>query len=269
MLRKLIAQDMKNQWRTYLMLLLISLGCAIVGSGSMALMNITHASLSLMGLGLVMMLTLTGAFVALGAIAISVIVYYYRKMTTDEAYLTFTLPATAGQILTAKMIVGSIWLLISVAMALVNRAIIVVPEILLSQEDYSLDILAITLLKRLVLPYYSTVSGVIIGCVVELLNSVVTTIAQLALIYLCITWGSSLSSKHKVLACVGVYIGANIVVGFVVEILLSIFSVGVIISSSEVASIVIMAVNLLLYAGFTVACHQYNKHLLQNKLNLA
>ncbi|MGM9647920.1 MAG: hypothetical protein ACI3YH_07310 [Eubacteriales bacterium] len=268
MLRKLIAQDMRNQWRTYLMLLLISLGCAIVGSGSMALMNITHTSLSLMGLGLVMMLTLMGAFVALGAISISVIVYYYRKMTTDEAYLTFTLPATAGQILTAKMIVGSIWMLIAAGMVYVNAMIIAIPSLMLSEENYTLNMLAMGYLKELI-SSYSTVPGVIIGCVVELLNSVVTTIAQLALIYLCITWGSSLSSKHKVLACVGVYIGVNMVVGIVVAILLSIFSMDGMISSSEVASIVTMAVNLLLYAGFTVACHQYNKHLLQNKLNLA
>ncbi|MBQ8287302.1 MAG: hypothetical protein IJX76_00840 [Clostridia bacterium] len=273
MLRKLISQDMKNQKRTYILLILISLGCAVVSSISLVIEGLVSyeasSALSAMGLGLVMGLTLLGAFVSPVAIVFSVAIYYYRKIVTDEAYLTFTLPATAKQTLNAKMISGSIWMIIAAAVMIVNAAIISIPSILVySSDDYTVGALLKDIAVFFILPY-SSVANVILGNLAALFSSLATMLSQLALIYLCITYGGILASKHKALVGVALYFGADVLIGGLMEAIMMSFNFEYLVGSYESAMILYYFINALLYGGFTVACHQINKHLLQNKLNLA
>ncbi|MBQ8381596.1 MAG: hypothetical protein IJX47_00145 [Clostridia bacterium] len=273
MLRKLIVQDLKNQRRTYLMLLLLSVGCAIVSSVCLVIEGLlssdASSALSAMGLGLVMGLALLSAFLSPVAIVFSVAVYYYRKMVTDEAYLTFTLPATAKQTLNAKMISGSIWMIVAAATIILNTAIIAIPNVLVHSSDgYTFGMLLKDIADSFLL-YYSSVPTMIVGNIAWLLSNLATLLSQLALIYLCITCGGILASKHKVLAGVGLYFGSQTVVGAIMETVVLAFNFEYLVGSYEGATILYYFINALLYSGLTVACHQINKHLLQNKLNLA
>ena len=45
-------------------------------------------------------------------IAVLLFVKFYKSMVTDEAYLTFTLPVTAGQLIGAKFLSAAVWALI-------------------------------------------------------------------------------------------------------------------------------------------------------------
>ena len=47
---------------------------------------------------------------------ISILVHYYQSTICDQAYFTFTLPATISQHLIANTIVGSLWMLLSVVL---------------------------------------------------------------------------------------------------------------------------------------------------------
>lgn len=53
------------------------------------------------------------------AAEVLIVIRYYQSMTCDEAYLTFTLPVTATQLIWAKVLVGGIWYLITFLLFLV------------------------------------------------------------------------------------------------------------------------------------------------------
>lgn len=62
-------------------------------------------------------LSIFGYVLLLTAAAIAafvfIIVRFYRSMTTDEAYLTFTIPATPSQIIVSKLIPALVWVLLT------------------------------------------------------------------------------------------------------------------------------------------------------------
>ena len=49
---------------------------------------------------------------AVTVIAVLIFVKFYKSMVTDEAYLTFTLPVTAGQLIGSKFLAAAVWALI-------------------------------------------------------------------------------------------------------------------------------------------------------------
>ena len=53
---------------------------------------------------------------AVTVIAVLIFVKFYKSMVTDEAYLTFTLPVTPGQLIGSKFLAASVWALIGGAM---------------------------------------------------------------------------------------------------------------------------------------------------------
>lgn len=52
------------------------------------------------------------------ASSILIVIRFYRTTATSEAYLTFTLPASPGQILCSKLLAGCIWQLLSFCIAI-------------------------------------------------------------------------------------------------------------------------------------------------------
>lgn len=56
--------------------------------------------------------------IAVVAFFIIIIINFYRNLLGDEGYLTFTLPVKSRTILTSKIIVGSLWSLVSLIVAI-------------------------------------------------------------------------------------------------------------------------------------------------------
>ena len=50
---------------------------------------------------------------------------FYKTMTSQEAYLTFTLPAKTGQLLFAKWLVSFVWYILACGIALISILIVV------------------------------------------------------------------------------------------------------------------------------------------------
>lgn len=273
MLRKLIAYDFRSQRFLSVLLLLISVGGAVISSALLQLLvhttDNTSAMAVLMMMGIIMMLIflLLGTFLSASAVILSVAIHYYKKTVSDEAYLTFTLPATPGQHLTSKMITGSVWMFASTVVMLVDACIIIVPLLFLI-DGFTLDTVWEVIRSALNL-YYPTDPAMLFGLIGTLLNSLVTMLSQLALLYLSLTIGGIVVNKCKALLGAGIYFGADLAVGIVMQLLLTLLSAGSAAVSVDLYLVITPYLSTLLYAGFTVACYLVNRHLLTEKLNLA
>lgn len=115
MLGKLIKHEFIATWKIFLLLNIV----AVVAGGFAGIVcanvpNLEHAPDAL---AILLSMGLIGYIFLLVAIAVLctayLVVRYYRSLYTSEGYLTFTLPATTTEILSAKMLVSFIWDLIT------------------------------------------------------------------------------------------------------------------------------------------------------------
>ncbi len=272
MLRKLIAYDMKCLWKSNLLLAAISVVCA-AGMGVLTYVDgpegeSVAAGFSMMGLGLLLMITAIGAFVGPVAIGISAVTHYVRKTTSDEAYLTFTLPATAGQQLTAKLISGGIWICVAGALLLFNSFLMELIAVIAISGLSSVKMLFRVILAEFYRELGSNAALLIANLFLALLQVLAGIFSQLALIYFCITLGNNLSPKHKIWAGIGVYIGADLLISFVTGIL-SAFIAGLLENASlGIASLVSNLAGTLICIAIGFTCYLLNRSTLQSKLNI-
>lgn len=272
MLRKLIAADFGTLKKPGLLMTFLSLGCAVLTSLGLIAMELIGTSESnalaipMLGIALLLIGVSIGTFVCAAAIVFIPIINYYKKTATDEAYLTFTLPATAGQHILSKLTTATVWTIVGSVVLVVDLFIILVPGEMLFGGLTVVELL--TRIRIAITFGYSTVPQLIFGHLGVLLSGITVSVAQLALIYLAITIGNVKAKKHKVIAGIGVYLGLNMAASLAMEILLITVNVGYLLASVD-SYTVLYYINALLYAGLAVGCYQWNRHLLDYKLNLS
>ncbi len=286
MLRKLIGYDMREQKKLNILLLIISPICAAISAvllyviirSVMVNVNAVNenteaaASLSLMASLPAFFLMALAAVISASAVTLVLAIHYYKKMVTDEAYLTFTLPATPGQHLASKLITGSIWSLIASVAITLDVAIISVPVFLMQDEEiYKIILEGISRsfgdLLNVLFP-----SGWTLGLTVVLaiLATLVNTLSQLALLYLALTLGGIVVNKNKALLGAGLYFGANMVIGSSLQMIVEFTSsLSSLTGSMEFSSILTQIISILVYGGASVVYILFTRHLLTHKLNLA
>ena len=115
MLGKLIKYNNKSIARIMLPIYLILLATTVSTTILVAIPNDSLVYKIFMGISIFTYVISIIALLAGSTIAI--LVHYYRSTICDQAYFTFSLPATISQHLTANTIAGTIWLLLSVALS--------------------------------------------------------------------------------------------------------------------------------------------------------
>lgn len=84
-------------------------------------------------------------------IVIYLFMHYYKTMHSSQGYLTFTLPINVHTILGAKLLTGSLWLLLSSVLAILSVGILLVlgvgPEVLSEVFDFGIPELQEALLE--------------------------------------------------------------------------------------------------------------------------
>ena len=214
---------------------------------------------------------------------VTVILVYWRAYThffTDEGYLTFTLPVKRStlylsKVLTAAIVQASMTLLFILSLALL---LLVVPPV----EDGGLmnPIVYTTLGDGLRFLADLSGSGWILVWVLSLLPLLfLTHFFSSGLTFLCITVGSVIAKKHKLLAAIGIYYGVTSVLSFVGQFVFYIFSAGFaglfdMLFAAEMPLPGISVTVLILIVDLAVAClaavtHFVTVHLVERKLNLA
>lgn len=271
MLKKLIAYDFRSTWRMALILIasstlggLISMGVRLV-TYHLNYDNIPDILATFLGIGLglgeyfstlLVYLPVTfGFFLMCG-------IHYYKKIVSDEAYLTFTLPATPHQHLLSKMISGGLWSTIGAVVMVINFVIATLPTAIYNHDFYG-DVTTepdpVSALEAITL-----LGGIA-------LLALVLLIAELGLVYLCLTIGGVVANKQKALVGIGLYWLTNGIASFVMVIVAFIISMILLIPSNMNGMwpiIVMLYIWSVVVVIFGVVFFFINRHLLATKLNL-
>ncbi|MBO7404040.1 MAG: hypothetical protein J6V24_03680 [Clostridia bacterium] len=220
MLVKLFKHDFRAHSRVQIPVLIAIAAAAILGFFNMLFLAGTGSGQLISeesdGYGLMLSAALGGTlliFLALGAamtvMSVLIFVRFYRSMVTDEAYLTFTLPVTAGQLIGAKFLASAVWFLFGGIALMLAGSLMYTGAVLAGGEEFReamtdlwgdmLELLAdnplttfllILLAVTSVLRWYFQITGAIL-------------------------FGASVVRKNKALAAVGMIFAVNFVVNLI------------------------------------------------------
>ncbi|MBO5779132.1 MAG: hypothetical protein J6R82_06155 [Clostridia bacterium] len=259
MLRKLIAYDFQSTAKQYAMILGLSSLAAIVGTIAMAFED------KLRVLNALTTFCMLGAFVAPMAIWILVAIHYHKKFFSDEAYLTFTLPATPGQHLASKLISGSIWYFAAIGVIVFNVVLMIVVDTIINPIE---PLPPATDGGTISDTESAVVSWLLISLLSWLICAVVAIISQIALMYLSLTISGSIATKHKGIMGVLVYMALDSIVGTIIGIVEAILMISLIFTVEEQAFAVLGIISTVIYAALFALCVWITHYLLSRKLNI-
>ena len=140
---------------------------------------------------------------------------FYRNLLGDEGYLSFTLPVKTHTHIDAKLLVTLIWVLLSSLIAALSIFILAADGNTFAQIRRVWVLEFVPFLAKYGTEFWiAALEGIVLV--------VVSTLCQTAEIYTAITVGN-LSSKHKLIAGIGAYIGFGIVMQTIASIFVSMF----------------------------------------------
>ena len=212
---------------------------------------------------------------ALAAVGILTLVFiiqrFYTNLYKDEGYLSFTLPVTPSQQLWAKLISGAFWTVISGAGVIVSFGLLF-GGIIQAAGNYTGENIFAYITTSI--EYILSVTGIQPGLfVAELLVSLLISVfSNMMIIYLCITLGSAVAAKHKVLIAILLYfaitMGLSWVTGLVNIIVAGISFNGMPALEAGGAYHIVTAVNSALYICIFGAAFGICKSIMTKRLNL-
>lgn len=208
MLKKLLKYDLGTIFRLWWIAALVSVGMSVLGGFALNL-NVNHpdapeAILTAASIFLFFTYFIIAGFVLMTQILI--FIRYYRNFFTDEGYLTFTLPAKRETLLNSKVLAGLISMVATGGVCVLDFGIIfsIVQHEVIQSGEFSREVAEFFReIPRDVAGYllvYSLEALVIIGLLILL---------SVLFLYCCITFGSMIVKKAKLIAAIGIYYGAN------------------------------------------------------------
>ena len=239
--------------------------------------------------GLEVLITLFGGagamlgFIAMVAcLSVSVILVYWRTYThfyTDEGYLTFTLPVKRSTLYLSKVITAAIVELSTGLLFVLGIALIllVAPP---TEDGALLNPIVYTGLADLLGEAWKLVGGwMILWIVAALPIPLLACLFTSGMTMLCITVGTVIAKKHKLLAAIGIYYGVTTVLSFVGQLIMTFLSGGMVgifgyafdagmTPAGLTVTAVLVAVSAIT-ACIGVTLHFITVHLVEHRLNLA
>ncbi len=265
MLGKLLKYEFKATGRTFLpmfgMLLVMSLVTKFFYSRDVSNFEVPQV---------ISMMVFIFIIAAIAVMTLVITIQRFNKnLLTDEGYLSFTLPVKAHTHIDAKMIVAFVWTVLSVLVSMIAILILMNKE--LSTADFS-DLFGLPqkIIAEIGGHFYLIIAEAVLLVIVAVLGSITE-------IYAAVTLGN-MSSKHKLLAGVGSYIGFGIVQQIVASVLANAFMPQMeefwsratrtsAVNAAQGAEVVLLV--LILYSAvFGVAFYFLTDWMLRKKLNL-
>lgn len=139
MLKKLIKHEFKDTMRLFIpmfgfIVVLTPIFSLMMSLGSQPYDEETADALSLVfGSGIIGYCLLLFGLLIVTQVLIAI--RFYKTMTSQEAYLTFTLPAKTGQILFAKWLVSFVWYILACTIALISMFIVILIATPITMSD--------------------------------------------------------------------------------------------------------------------------------------
>ena len=172
--------------------------------------------LSVAGLGILLFFMVLALIAYVLAVQFVTISRFYKNKFTDEGYLTFTLPVNVHQIFVSSLLNVLIWLVISAVVLLTSISLIV---IIGAGEHLSNAMHEITIGLGFIQNEMASYPGYGAYKALTAVQMLAAPIYSVILIMSCITTGSVLSKKHKVLTTVALYYGVTTALSIVTFIL--------------------------------------------------
>jgi hypothetical protein len=261
MLGKLLKYEIKATQRIFLPIYGLILVFSLLIKTFFAL-NFDHGSSMAVPLGItifVYALLIAAAFVMTLVVTIQ---RFQKNLLGDEGYLSFTLPVKVHSHIDCKMIVSVMWTILSMIVAFVSVLIIVGNEV--TQEE-------MTKFWKDIGQFFASYGGWATLLLVEGIALIlVSCVACVLQIYASISVGN-FSSKHKLLASFGTFIGSSVAEQIVLSFSLDSVNMWIwkldIIGKFQSMS-VFLGISILYFAVFGVAFYFLTNWILSKKLNL-
>jgi len=271
MYRKLLKYEWKATWPVLLIVAAVCIGASLLGGLGLRtfLYLLNSESEEPLWIGLNFMTV----FVSILTIALCnsgflffLIWRFYKSRFTDEGYITFTLPATTHQILLSSFTNTILSMAIMVLVVIICSAIMILightglPDlygfdmeyIFQSAQEFFLDV------------------GTGWFLVLVVVYSIVAILSNITIMMLCITMGSVVVRKYKLLASIGIYYGCNLVLS-IISTVISFVATGASMSSeTAVISEIHLTYGIMtgVYTVITLGCYFLMHRLISKKLNL-
>ncbi len=208
---------------------------------------------------------------------------FYKNLFTDEGYLTFTLPVTRSSILFSKTLNSFIWQTAHFALIALCALIYIslFPRLNIFGEGMSFSDLFDVIFPSedfIIFEGVPLFNTLVIFEIILLLLS--TSVFGICLIQLCITIGSIIAKKSKVLVAVVIYIVATNVVGIATQ-LLTVFATVILgngfyelsdtlgIGGQRALIAIGIMIVFLIISTVTAIIYAVTQHLINHKLNLS
>ena len=283
MFSKLLKHEWKANWRLLSILSLAVIIAAVVGTIALRVMvnygdrlseSNSFLNLLLLPLGLLVFVSFLALVVYAAAVLFVLLFRFYKNKFTDEGYLTFTLPVTNHQIFLSSAVNMLIWSVISVVLVILLFVVMIL--IGTSTSGFiNMELIRELRSLKLILPEmaeaYSEILGDSYG-ILTLISILISPVYNVVLAMTCITLGAVVAKKHKILAAIGIYYGANTVLGILSSAITTVPSLMFIgnggLASSDRYFTLTMVAQLLIYAAVIVGGYFLSTKLMKNKLNL-
>ncbi len=153
----------------------------------------------------------------LAATVIVAILRFYKNLMSEEGYLMFTLPVKVHQLMNSKLIVATVWSIVSGLVCILSIFILVVTPDTFSTIDYWWNIIYTSAAQQgLYLTGWLAFELVV--------STLIGVVGSLIMIYAAIA-ATNFSGNHKVLMGIGAYVAINIVLQTITSIAMTIVGV--------------------------------------------
>lgn len=261
---------LKHEWRATAPTLGI-LNLAVLGTSVLAALLLRSQELQYDGpfaviIDIVMTFAIIAAVVCALAAEVVLLVRFYKSRFTDQGYLTFTLPVSSHQIFLSSALNMLIWTVISgivVISSYILFCVIGIGDVLVDIYEEFDGILG------QIAPEFNYTWAVIVQLVTAIPYGIVTSLT-------CITVGSVVAKKHKLLGAFASYYALNLIASTISTTLtnaLHVSSMDYLLSSSfeqmcEIMVKQIMWITVPMQLVLTVGGYILSTQLMKKKLNL-
>ena len=279
MFRKLLKHEWKSTGPLLGFLSLGALGIGVVGAvvlrvliayGEKPVESDSALTLMIPMLGLTLLLLILGLIAYGIGTEIYLLIRFYKNKFTDEGYLTFTLPVNSHQIFLSSLVYILIWQVISIVTTL---AAVVIAITFGTAQTGLVNTEAFTVMGEIgevFIELFRTVGSEEYLVLTEL-KELFKWLAGILLMMTSVTVGAIITKRLKLLVAVGIYYGANMVIGMITG-FISIFSMlaptvwGI---SQQMTLITGVVIELLLQIGLALGGYFLSTYLMRRKkLNL-